>query len=169
MILKAHRSIGFIFLIFLILTIVGCEKQAGRPAKPESLPSTFSHNLSVKNEASHEIHIFPAPGLIGEPLVLKPGESIVINFMVNRKALLDDSGNQAEDTWVAEINKDHKFIGMRENDGLLRIKTPGGELWEYRMSLGTCWFEGEPPAQDHEIIIGERKPDSAVPALIFCK
>jgi len=167
--LKTYRSIGFIFLISLIVTIVGCEKRTAKPVKPESLPSTFSQNLSVKNEAPYEIHIFPAPGLIGESLALKPGESIIINFMVNRKAVLDEFGKPTEDAWVAEINKDHKFIGMRENDGLLRIKTSNGELWEYRMSLGRCWFEGKPPAQDHEIVVSEKKPESGVPALILCQ
>jgi hypothetical protein len=167
--LKDYGLIKPVLFILLIIAVVGCGKKTAKPINPESLPPTFSQILIVKNKTADEVHLFPAPGLIGEPLVLKPGESITMNFMVNRKASLDESGNPTEDDWVVEIDKQHKFLGMRDTDGLLRIKTSKGELWEYRIVLGNCWFENKPPTKDHELIINEKGPDQSAPAVVLCK
>ncbi|HEX9667156.1 MAG TPA: hypothetical protein VGA95_11450 [Thermodesulfobacteriota bacterium] len=166
--LRDYGLIKSLIFIFLIVTIVGCKKKTANPINPESLPPTFSQILIVKNETADEIHMFPAPGSIGEPLILEPGESITMNFIVNRKASLDESGNPKEDGWIVEIDKQHKFLGMRNTDGLLRIKTSKGELWEYRIDLGKCWFENKPPTKDHELIVHEKGPDQSAPAVILC-
>lgn len=149
--------------------VIGCGKKTATQINPESLPPTFSQILIVKNETPDEVHIFPAPGSIGEPLALKPGESISMNFMVDRKASLDESGNPTEDGWVVEIDKQNRFLGMRDADGLLRIKTSKGQLWEYRIDLGKCWFENKPPTEDHELIIHEKGPDQSAPAVKLCE
>jgi hypothetical protein len=167
--LKDYGLIKSVFFILLIVAIVGCGKKTATPINPESLPPTFSQILIVKNRTAGEVHIFPAPRLIGEPLVLKPGESISMNFMVNRKASLDESGNPTGNGSVVEIDKQHRFLGMRETDGLLRIKTAKGELWEYNLVLGKCWFENKPPTKDHELIINEKGPDQHRSAVVLCK
>ncbi len=156
-------------LVFLIVAVFGCGEKTAKPIDPESLPSSFSQMLIVKNEIAEEVYIFPAPGSIGEPLVLKPGESLSMNFMVNRTASLDEAGNPTEDGWAAEIDKQHKFLGMRGADGIFRIKTPDGQLWDYRIVLGKCWFENKPPTEDHELIIDEDGPDQSTPAVVLCE
>ncbi len=89
--LKDFRLLKCIVLGFVLVGVTGCGKKAAKPIDPESLPPSFSQMLIVKNETAEEVHIFPAPGSIGEPLVLAPGESISMNFMVNRKASVDES------------------------------------------------------------------------------
>ncbi|MGB7293424.1 MAG: hypothetical protein WBD99_14710 [Thermodesulfobacteriota bacterium] len=167
--LKGYRLINPVVFILLILAIISCGKETIRPIDPESLPPAFSQTLIVKNETADEVHIFPAPGSIGLPLVIEPGESISMNFMVNRKASLDESGNPTEDGWVVEIDKQHRFLGMRGTYGLLRIKTSKGELWEYKIDLGKCWFENKPPTEDHELTIHEEGPDQSAPAVVLCE
>lgn len=167
--LKDYRLTQLALFMCLIVTFIGCGKKTAKPINPELLPPAFSQTLIVKNETADEVHIFPAPGSIGEPLVLKPGESITINFIVNRKASMDESGNPTEDGWVVEIDKQHRFLGMKDTDGLLRIKTSNGELWEYKIDLGKCWFENKPPTRDHELTIREKGPDKSAPALVLCE
>jgi hypothetical protein len=165
---KDYGLIQLTLFICLIVTVIGCGKKTAKPINPESLPPAFSQTLTVKNETADEVGIYPAPGSIGEPLVLKPGESISINFMVNRKPSLDDSGNPTEDGWAVEIDKQQKFLGMRDTDGLLRIKTLKGELWEYKIELGNCWFENKPPTKDHELTIQEKAPNQRPPVVVLC-
>lgn len=167
--LKVYRLVHLTLFLCLTVTFISCGKKTAKPINPESLPPAFLQILVVKNETSDEVHIFPAPGSIGEPLVLKPGESISMNFMVNRKASLDESGNPTEDGWTVEIDKQHKFLGMRDTDGLLRIKTSKGELWEYKIDLGKCWFENKPPTKDHELTVHEKGPEQSAPTLVLCE
>ena len=167
--LKVYKLIQFTLLVCLTITSTGCGKKTAKPINPELLPAAFSQTLIVKNETEDEVDIFPAPGVTGEPLVLKPGESISINFMVNRKASVDESGNPTKDGWVVEIDKQHKFLGMKDTYGLLRVKTLNGELWEYKIDLGRCWFENKPPTKDHELTIREKGPDKSATAAVLCK
>jgi hypothetical protein len=99
---------------------------------------------------------------------LERGESLTINFLVDRKPTLDKSGNPTEDGWAVEIDKQQKFLGMKDTDGVLRIKTPKGELWDYKIRLGRCWFENKPPTKDHELTIREKGPDQSAPDVVLC-
>jgi hypothetical protein len=167
--LNDHRLIKSLLFIFLIVTVIGCGKKTAKRINPESLPPAFLQILTVKNETPNEVQIFPAPGSIGEPLALKPGESIAMNFMVDITASVDESGNPKDNGWVVEIDKQNRFLGMKGADGLLRIKTSNGQLWEYRIDLGKCWFENKPPTKDHELIIHEKGPDQRTPAVALCE
>jgi hypothetical protein len=167
--LNHHGLIKSLLFTFLIVTVIGCGKKTAKPINPESLPPAFSQVLIVKNETPDEIQIFPAPGLIGEPLAIKPGESIAMNFMVSRKASLDKSGNPSDHGWTVEIDKQNRFLGMKGGDGLLRIKTSKGQLWEYRIDLGKCWFENKRPPKEHELIIHEKGPGQRTPAVELCE
>lgn len=149
--------------------IGGCGQRTAEPVDPESLPPRFSQALVVKNKTAGEISLFPAPGSIGEPLTLKADESITVNFIINRTASVDESGNPAEDGWRVEIDKQHKYLGMKGADGVLRIKTSNGRLWDYRIVLGSCWFENRPPGREHELNINERGPDQSETALLLCE
>ena len=164
-----HRLIELLLVIFLIGTFSGCWKKTVKQINPESLPPAFSQTLVVKNETADEVHVFPAPGTTDEPLPLKPGESIAINFMINRKASLDESGNPRENGWAVEIDKQNRFLGMKGTEGLLRIKTSSGQLWEYLIDLGKCWFESKPPTRNHELTINEEGPDQRAPAVFLCE
>jgi len=108
-------------------------------------------------------------GPFATPIVLNPGDETPLDFIVKRSAVLDESGNPLAHTWGVEIGKEHQYIGMRNIDGVLLVKTPAGEIREYLISLGDCWFQNNPPTGDHEISIGDESPQPGVPAIALCE
>ena len=166
--LRLKQYSVLITYLLLIVTFSACKTRTVKPIEPILVPPTYSQKLVVKNSTPEDIFVFPAPGTIGTPLIIQPGNSINLDFIVNRLAVLDEDGNPLEHTWDAEIHDENNFIGMRDPDGLLLIKTKEGELWEYRISLGDCWFQNNPPSVHHQIEIKEDEPDLGIPSLILC-
>jgi hypothetical protein len=167
--LKIYGLVQIALFVCLTLTFIGCGKKTAKTINPESLPPSFSQVLVVKNETANKVGIFPAPGSIGEPLALEPGESLTINFLVDRKPSLDESGNPTKDGWTVEIDKQQKFLGMKDDNGVLRIKTSKGQLRDYEIVLGKCWFKNKPPTKDHVLTIREKGPNQSAPDVVLCK
>ncbi len=167
--LKVYGLILFTLLVCLILTLIGCGKETAKPINPESLPPSFPQVLVIKNETADEVGVYPALGSIGEPLVLEPGESLTINFLVDRKPSLDKYGNPTKDGWTVEIDEQQKYLGMKDTNGVLLIKTSKEEMREYKIGLGKCWFENRPPTKDHELKIREKGPGQTAPDVVLCE
>ncbi|MGH7901027.1 MAG: hypothetical protein ACRENZ_04755 [Thermodesulfobacteriota bacterium] len=164
---KKAKEVTIILLLFL--SIVSCKKRTVEPIEPVMVPPTYSQRLMVKNDSGMEIFIMPAPGLIATPIVLNSGDETPLDFIVKRSAVLDESGNPLAHTWGVEIGKGHQYIGMRSIDGVLLIKTPSGEIREYLISLGECWFQNNPPSEDHKISIADEVPQLGVPVIALCE
>lgn len=167
--LNVKGLIDLTLFVCVIVTFIGCGKETAKPINPEMLPHSFSQVLVIKNETPDEVAIFPAPGSIGVPLALESGQSLTINFLIDRKPSLDESGNPTKDGWEVEIDKEQKFLGMKDKDGVLRIKTSKGQLWDYKIHLGKCWFKNKPPKKDHELKIREKEPDKTTPEVVLCE
>jgi hypothetical protein len=58
---------------------------------------------------------------------------------------------------------------MKNIDGVILIKTLSGEIREYLISLGECWFQNNPPSEDHKISIVDEAPQLGIPVLALCQ
>jgi hypothetical protein len=167
--LGVRKTVEYLTIVFLFMFLTSCEKRTVKPIESVMVPPTYSQRLVVENVSSKEIFVMPAPGLIATPIVLNPGDETPLDFIVKRSAVLDESGNPLAHTWGVEISKGHQFIGMKNIDGVLLIKTLSGEIREYLISLGECWFQNNPPSEDHKISIVDEAPQLGIPVLALCQ
>ncbi len=164
---KGAKEVTAILLLFF--TIVSCQKRTVEPIEQVVVPPIYSQRLIVENDSGMGILLMPAPGIIALPIVLNPGDETSLDFTVKRSAVIDESGNPLAHTWSVEIGKENQYLGMRNIDGVLLVKIPAGEIREYLVSLGECWFQNNPPTGDHKISIVDEAPQLGVPVIALCE
>ena len=156
--------------LVVLVALSGCGKiWKPRDVNPVVIPPPYQQMLVIENDSSGSISLLPVSGSQVQALVIEPGGSAEIEFTVKRLAELDQSGSPMETTWTAEINEQNPYIGMKDADGLLQVKTTAGEVWSYRIALGTCWFQNDPPTEEHELVVKDEEPVFGVPALRLCE
>lgn len=156
-------------LVVLLVAYACGNKPPNGDITLQKIEPPFPQTLSVKNETQNPITIIPLAGSQDQPIPIAPDDSEQLQFTVVRMAQLDRSGNPVATTWTAIINGVNQYIGMQNTDGLLQIQTPGGETWDYLISLGECWFDNNPPAGVHEIVVIDEEPALGIPALRLCE
>lgn len=164
---QVHKTL---IVIVVLITLTGCGKTwKPRPIGFVNIPPSYPQALTVKNDSGEIIAILPASDSETRILVLDPGESVSVEFTVERIAELDESGSPKIETWTAEVDEPSLYVGMMDTDGVLKVETLSGEEWSYRIALGTCWFQNDPPIEEHELIIEDEEPVFGVPAVRLCE
>jgi len=166
---KRIQKIFLIFILFLIFSCSGLRE----PRKIELVEVNPSYNqvLLINNMSDNEVWILPINNSAIQAIQaikILPGSSKEIQFVVKRLAELDQNGNPIPITFTAIINGTNGFIGMDNIDGKLSIQTATGEEWLYLISIGECWFENNPPIEDHIIIIKNEEPMFGIPSIRLC-
>lgn len=168
--LNAGRFHIRLIILVTLVVLFGCsEKRIVPVVKLVAVPPPYPQVLVLENDSAEKVTVLPTTGSQAQPLVIEPGESAEIEFTVERLAVPDNSDTPIETTWTAEIKEDNPYIRMMDADGVLNVETSGGEEWSYRIALGTCWFENNPPTEEHEIIVNDEEPVFGVPALRLCE
>ncbi|MGH7807069.1 MAG: hypothetical protein ACRENT_03160 [Thermodesulfobacteriota bacterium] len=160
------------FIVLLLLTLAfntACGKiYKPKPIELVAVPPEYHQVLIVRNETQNRVSVLPLTGSDAAPIAILPGESTRLDFTVKRFAKLDSSGTPRAESWTARI-EGTPYLGMKAIDGILHIETVEGETWTYLIALGSCWFEDNPPQEEHELIIGEEEPAVGIPALRLCE
>lgn len=159
--------------VIIILVSLALTTSCGKIFKPKpielvSVPPEYRQILIVRNEAQNKVSVLPITASDAAPITIFPGESTRLDFTVKRFAKVDSSDIPKAESWTARIDGT-PYLGMKAIDGMLQIETVEGETWRYLIALGSCWFEDNPPQEEHELIIGEEEPAVGIPALRLCE
>lgn len=165
--LKIYMKKNIIVLILILTFTAGCGiKTPYQTISPVVVPPPYPQVLIVENNTQGLIKILES-NESNTPASLNPGESLNIDFVVNRILLLDYSGDHINTTWVVEVDETNPYLSMKDIDAVFNVLIYDDETWIYRIGLGECWLENNPPTELHKIII-EEEPIIGVPEIDLC-
>lgn len=167
--LDVDRNLNRLIVVLLIL-LCGCG--ITRVVDPHSsvlVQPVFDQIIIVQNDSNETVTILPIPESGASPIVISPGGSDSLDFKVQRIMVIEYVDAGINYHWSLQVNGDNHYLGHRNGDLEVQVKRTDGEVWPYRLDVGECWYENNPPTQSHELIIEEEEPIFGVPSISLCQ
>jgi hypothetical protein len=168
--LGVDRGLNIVIAVVLIL-LCGCGKT--RLVDPHSsvlVQPVFDQMLVVQNDSTETVTVVPLPGSGASPIVISPGRSDSLNFEIQRIIVIEYVDAGIDYHWSLQVEEGkNQYLGHRNGDLEVQVKRTDGEIWPYRIEVGECWYENNPPTESHELIIEDEEPIFGVPSFSLCR
>jgi hypothetical protein len=166
--LGVDRNLNRLIVVVLIL-LCGCGKtRVVDPHSPILVQPVFDQILVVQNDSTETVTVLPIPESGASPIVVSPGGSDSLDFNVQRIIVIEYVDAGINYHWSLEVNGENKYFAHRNGDLEVQVKRTDGEIWPYRIEVGECWYENNPPTESHELIIEDEEPIFGVPSISLC-
>ena len=161
-----HVGIFYAIVLFGFL-VTGCVHQV-EPVYRIELKRSDIHRLLVKNETGKEITIEPAKDAEdAAPLSVPANGSVRVVFSLVEIADLEQSEFgwfriiEGSEAILLHTDPAYRYIDMEGIDALLRVKTAGGEKWNFLLSLEGCPMKST-TVEEHVLSI-DGPPEAGIP------
>jgi hypothetical protein len=169
MLIKCSKWRRFIFIL-IFLTLISC-RYTRKVYKKVIFQQSLEQTLIVENHLAQDVVLVAEPEKNNHPLPARAKFSIP--FRVYTIAGIERTA--ANKSWyevklgtkanvLIEPGKHTYFTAVGE-DVKLRVKMPGGQIWEYLFNFGDCWFDQPAEEMQHTFKL-EEEPLAGIPVEI---